>query len=225
MLVRHIGLLSRSANAIGNNDILANEIGSDDILSNTADVNDARDNNDNVDDLHWHFCEILSHEEVNRHSQLYQGSNFNVRVLWDNGEITDEPLQLFGRDAPVEYAAYAQENNLLDTQEWKRFRRLTRRYHLLNERSALRLPAVLWSALKSTLPFLEALFLSLTFIDFSLLSSYMLYAAGSFASYAAVPMNAICLHPLRGILMMGSEKFDKTEVSDVSRDSLFWMYD
>ena len=172
MLVRHIGLLSRSANAIGNNDILANEIGSDDILSNTEDVNDARDNNDNVDDQHWHFREILSHEEVNRHSPSYQGSNFNVRVLWDNGEITDEPLQLFGRDAPVECAAYAQENNLLDTQEWKRFRRLARRYHLLNERSALRLPQILCFALKSTLPFLEALFLSLTFMDF--LCSYLI---------------------------------------------------
>ena len=53
----------------------------------------------------------------------------------------------------------------------------------------------------------------------------MLYAAESFASYAAVPMNAIGLHPLRGILMMGSEKIDKTEVLDVSRDPLFWMHD
>ena len=139
--------------------------------------------------------------------------------------LLTKPLKIFCRDAPVECAIYAQENNLLDTQEWKRFRRLAQRHHLLNERSALRLPQVLWSALKSTLPFLEALFLSLTFMDFSLISPYVLYVAGSFASYAAVPMNAICLHPLRGILMMGSEKFDKTEVLDVSRDPLFWMHD
>ena len=125
----------------------------------------------------------------------------------------------------MECAVYAQENNLLDTQEWKQFRQLARCYHLLNERSALRLPQVLCSALKSTLPFLEALLLSFIFMDFSSISPYVLYVAGSFASYAAVPMNAICLHPLRGILMMGSEKFDKTEVLDVSRDPLFWMHD
>ena len=126
----------------------------------------------------------------------------------------------------MECAAYAQENNLLDTQEWKRFRRLARRYHLLNERSALQLPQVLCSALKSTLPFLEALLLSfIILMDFSLISPYVLYVTGSFASYAAVPMNAICLHPLQGILMMGSEKFHETEVSDVSRDPLFWMHD
>ena len=95
----------------------------------------------------------------------------------------------------------------------------------MNERSALRLPQVLCFALKSTLPFLEALLLSLTFMGFSLLSAYVLYVAESFASYAAVPMNAICLHPLRGILMMGSEKIDKTEVLNVSRDPLFWMHD
>ncbi len=69
----------------------------------------------------WHFCKILGHKEVDRRSPTYKGSKFNLQILWENGEITDEPLTIFGRDAPVECAIYAKENKLLNTSGWKKF--------------------------------------------------------------------------------------------------------
>ena len=74
----------------------------------------------------WHFRKILSHEEVDRRSPAYQGSKFNLRILWENGEITDEPLTIFGRDAPVECAVYAKENQLLNTSGWKKFQNIAK---------------------------------------------------------------------------------------------------
>ena len=41
-------------------------------------------------------------------------------------------MKKFGRDAPVECAVYAKENKLLNTNRWKKFRRITKRDKLLN---------------------------------------------------------------------------------------------
>ena len=65
-------------------------------------------------------------------SSSYQGSRFNVRVLWENDEISAEPLKTFAEDAEVECAIYAKENGLLDVPGWKRFQRIAKREKLLN---------------------------------------------------------------------------------------------
>ena len=79
------------------------------------------------DEEFWYFRKILSHEQPHRDSPSYKGSKFNVRVLWENGEITDEPLKNFGTNAPVECAIYAKENNLLDTKGWRKFNGIAKR--------------------------------------------------------------------------------------------------
>jgi hypothetical protein len=39
--------------------------------------------------------------------------------LWENREITSEPLNIFGKDNPVTCAVYAREHGLLEEEGWK----------------------------------------------------------------------------------------------------------
>ena len=57
----------------------------------------------------------------------YKGSPYNVTVLWENGETTNEPLSVIATNNPVLCAMYAQDNNLLDLPGWRRFRTLAKR--------------------------------------------------------------------------------------------------
>ena len=57
----------------------------------------------------------------------YKGSSWNVRIEWEDGSITFEPLDMVAKDDPYGCAKYATEHNLLDTAGWKRFKRLARR--------------------------------------------------------------------------------------------------
>jgi len=50
-----------------------------------------------------------------------EGSSYNALVEWENGEITSEPLSIIAADDPITCAIYAQDNNLLDLEGWKRF--------------------------------------------------------------------------------------------------------
>jgi hypothetical protein len=49
-------------------------------------------------------------------------SRYNVLVEWENGEITSEPLNIFGKDDPVTCAVYACEHGLFEEEGWKRFK-------------------------------------------------------------------------------------------------------
>ena len=76
---------------------------------------------DEESDVHWQFKRIISHNIPKGDTQYY------VKIEWETGEVTDEPLSKVAKDAPVECALYAQENNLLDTPGWKRFKRMANR--------------------------------------------------------------------------------------------------
>ena len=43
----------------------------------------------------------------------WKGSQYNVQVEWETGEITNEPLSVIPADDPVTCAAYAKEHDLL----------------------------------------------------------------------------------------------------------------
>ena len=66
------------------------------------------------DGEHWEFPKIIDHEKVRQNRKNYNGSFYNLRINWENGEVSDVPLQLFAHNAPLEYAQYATENDLLD---------------------------------------------------------------------------------------------------------------
>ena len=57
----------------------------------------------------------------------HKGSKYNVLFWRENGEITSEPLDVFGRDDPMTCAAYAREHGLLDEEGWRRFKGAAKR--------------------------------------------------------------------------------------------------
>ena len=59
------------------------------------------------------------------------GSEFNVKMLWETGEVTYKAQDWLAKDIPVEIAQYAIEHNLLDTPGWKRFKRHARQQRLM----------------------------------------------------------------------------------------------
>ena len=76
----------------------------------------------------WKFKKITGHEgPLTSSHPNYKGSMWNVRIEWETGEITSEPLSIISTDDPVTCAIYARENNLLELPGWKRFARLARR--------------------------------------------------------------------------------------------------
>jgi hypothetical protein len=53
----------------------------------------------------------------------YMGSARNTLINWEDGSNTYEPLQIMRKDHPDLCAQYALDNNLLDKDGWKQFRR------------------------------------------------------------------------------------------------------
>jgi hypothetical protein len=83
---------------------------------------------ENDKDFVWKFKRIVGHQgPLTRRDKDYQGSQWNVMVEWENGEITEEPLSVIASDDPVCCAVYAREKNLLELPGWKRFSKLARR--------------------------------------------------------------------------------------------------
>jgi hypothetical protein len=57
---------------------------------------------DEDSDIQWKFCRIVSHE--------YKGSQCNVLIEWEKGEITSEPLNVIAADDTVTCVIYARDN-------------------------------------------------------------------------------------------------------------------
>lgn len=52
------------------------------------------------------------------------GSSYNIMLEWETGEATREPLNIIAADDPVASAVHAKQHNLLNTEGWKRFKRI-----------------------------------------------------------------------------------------------------
>jgi hypothetical protein len=75
----------------------------------------------------WTFKKVLSHTgSLNSSHPDWKGSKFNVKVLWEDNSITEEPLQALVKDDPVTLAEYAQANNLLDVPGWYHLRHIVK---------------------------------------------------------------------------------------------------
>ena len=55
-----------------------------------------------------------------------KGSEYNVQVEWDTGEIAEEPLSLIAADDPVTCTVYAQKHDLLHLDGWKRLKHIAK---------------------------------------------------------------------------------------------------
>ena len=61
----------------------------------------------------------------------YKGSSYNVCKLWKNGEQTDEPLKIFGKDTPLDYDLYAKEHGQLKKPGWRKLKQIAKHEELL----------------------------------------------------------------------------------------------
>jgi hypothetical protein len=84
--------------------------------------------NQDDDDIIWKFKEIVGHKDpLSKTHKDYKGSPYNVTVLWENGETSDEPLSMIAVDDPVSCAMYARDKDLLDLPGWRWFKTLAKR--------------------------------------------------------------------------------------------------
>ena len=67
----------------------------------------------------WTYDKILDHRRV-------KGEQYEVKVLWDTGDVTWEPMKVLKEDDKITLASYARERGLLDEPGWKWARRFTK---------------------------------------------------------------------------------------------------
>ncbi|GAX11913.1 hypothetical protein FisN_UnNu034 [Fistulifera solaris] len=83
----------------------------------------------------WKFRKIVDHQgPLTVKDKEYAGSPYNVKVAWENGEVTWIPLDQFAKEAPVECAIYAKANDLLHANGWRRFRAMAKKKEKVFER-------------------------------------------------------------------------------------------
>jgi hypothetical protein len=67
--------------------------------------------------------EVQSHGDAPRTFAVkrprLQGSRYNVKVEWEMGDVTFEPLSIMANDDPITCAICAKEKGLLDQHGWK----------------------------------------------------------------------------------------------------------
>jgi hypothetical protein len=67
----------------------------------------------------WQFRRLLVHQHTSLGHLDRNGSDYNIKVEWETGEVTQEPLAILTKDIPVDLAKYAKDNDLLDQPGWK----------------------------------------------------------------------------------------------------------
>jgi hypothetical protein len=76
----------------------------------------------------WKYCKIISHSgSLRQDDPSYNDSRSNVMVQLETGKIKTESLTVSSATDSVMCDIYARENSLLDTEEWKLFKRIARR--------------------------------------------------------------------------------------------------
>ena len=90
-------------------------------------VNYMNSNLASSNDEYWQFQEIIVHQQVQRRDPQYQDDSFNLRILWEDGELKDELIKVFGKDAPVDCAIYVRKHRLLNFPGWRQFQQIGNR--------------------------------------------------------------------------------------------------
>ena len=79
----------------------------------------SKEYHDDGDDI-WTFSKVLNHRTVSN-------GKIEVEILWDNGDVSWEPLAVMRKDDPVTLAGYAKERNLLEQRGWRWAKTLAKR--------------------------------------------------------------------------------------------------
>ena len=76
----------------------------------------------------WKYKAIVGHQGPLRKGHPdWKGSQYNVRVEWETGEVTYEPLSAIAKDDPVTCAFYPKKHGLLDLPGWKQFKNIAKK--------------------------------------------------------------------------------------------------
>ena len=95
-------------------------------------LENAQDHDMGLDQEPYRFRAIIGHQGPLLASDPdWKGSQYNVQVGWETGEITFEPLSIIAADDPVTHAAYAKENDLLALEGWHRLKSLAKKDKVL----------------------------------------------------------------------------------------------
>ena len=90
----------------------------------------AEEQNNSIDQELYRYRAIIGHEgPLIATDPNCKGSEWNVQIEWETGEITFEPLSAIAADdpTPITCAAYAKKKNLYNLDGWKRFRHLIKK--------------------------------------------------------------------------------------------------
>ena len=72
------------------------------------------------------FREVLGHQgPLKKSNSNYMGSLYNVKILWEDGLETWEPLGTMIAGDPITLATYAKDHGLTDLPGWKKLQRYT----------------------------------------------------------------------------------------------------
>ena len=78
-------------------------------------------------DVMWKFKDIVAHEgPLKPTDPNYNGSLYNVLVVWEDQSRTYKPLHVISANCPLVCAAYGKQNGLQDKPGWKRFKSIAK---------------------------------------------------------------------------------------------------
>ena len=103
--------------------------GAEEILTyqEICDLIDQQDSKEMDEERMWTFKKIIGHVgPLSPKDKNWFGSKYNVKVLWEDDSITEEPLKTFSKDDPVTVAEYAHAQGLLETPGWKHLRHIVK---------------------------------------------------------------------------------------------------
>jgi hypothetical protein len=95
-------------------------LGYNEILSFLNDENIATEDVSKLKDITAHQGPLTQNDPN------YKGSQYNVLIECEDGDITYEPLDVISADDPVTCALYAKKNNLLHLPGWTRFKQIAK---------------------------------------------------------------------------------------------------
>jgi hypothetical protein len=100
----------------------------EEILSYNEKMQHIEKNNDDGETF-WKYKWISGHKcPLNKNHSSWKGDMYNVKVEWENGEVSYEPLHTIASNDPVVVCAiYGKDDGLLDTNGRKRFHSLAKR--------------------------------------------------------------------------------------------------
>ena len=95
-------------------------------LCDTIEEQEQQKNNESS--LHT-YTDICGHEGPFKPSDpQYKGSRYNIKIKWNDGSTSMEPLAIFIKDDPITCAIYAKEHGLLNKPGWKLLHPFVRRH-------------------------------------------------------------------------------------------------